>query len=492
MTKKKLFFISVPIFILAIAFFFFPLSINNQIANGVYICGNDVSGLTIEQAENLLSEYKDKLKNETVISLSTGNQKIDTRLSQYCWDIDFTDSIDKAFSVGKQGNLLYRIMDKKKTALNHLLLEPNIVYDDVCVYNIASYLSEQFDIAPIEANVIFDPSEFDFFAENADSSSMFNITEGINGKEINKDKLYDLIVAALREKQSITIDIPFDVTPPRYTLEELEQCTELIFHSYSKNTHREDSTRSHNMTKSLEQIKGLVVMPGDTISFFGLIGEPNRENGYINSPNAIIASNFDLKKYFYGSLSQVATTFYNAAFMAGAEIVDVHSHTYPAFKEDYGYGMDACVEYGEMDLVFKNTSDYPMFFDAYYNLDLYGRLSYVDVDVYTMLQGDGVHIVAESEIVEQIAYETEYIEAEDDAFLDYYWELNEETGKMEYLSNNPKDKTTVKVYKVWYQGGAYNESWELEGGTEIKREEYKTITYPMVNEIIYIKDPPEE
>ncbi len=486
-TNQKRLITIFAIIILALLMFFFPISFSNKIARGVYVDGSDLSGLSKQQAENLLNEYRSVLMNETIVSFDIGKQKIDTTFAEYCFDIDFTTSLDKAFSIGRQGNLVKRINDKRMAAANQIFLVSDVTYNEICLDNIVAYLSDQFDVMPIEANVIFTPEEYDFFAENANPQTMFEITQGINGKNISKESLRELIVSALCQKENTTIEVPFNIALPRSSLEELRQCTTFIYHSssYLNSTKRQNSNRNHNIEKALEKIKGLVVMPGDTISFFGLIGEPLPENGWL-----LPMADFFNKEYYlsFPELSQPATAIYNAVFRAGAQIIEINHHTYPAYSKDYGYGMDAYVKYGESDLVFKNTSDYPIFFDAYFCYDSIGRPGYVDVDVYTFPIGKNMYIAPISEIVETIPPPpTEYLEVPQESYSYYNWTFDEDLDMYTFQQTAPRDGYIVQTYKAIYENGVQESPGVWTGGELISKEEYERIEYPAQQGLILTK-----
>ncbi len=291
----------------------------------------------------------------------------------------------------------------------------------------------------------------------------------------------------MARKDSAEIEIVVKEIQPAYTAQELESCTALVCHSSINISSylKKIPERNLNIQKALNRFKGLVVLPGETVSFYDVIGEPSTENGWLPPMGDFLSA--EEQKKFPG-IDHAATAVYSAAVMAGAEIIERHAHDYPCYYNDYGYGMDAYVEYGEIDLVFKNTTDYPMFFDAYlyfYKRDYPG---YIDVDVYTMPLEDDMHIKIESIIVKQIPPpDTEYIEADKDKFSYEYWQLDEALNKMVYIHQRPRDEIHVKVYRVWYKDCIEARPGVWENGTEVCREEFDFIVYPGVQGVIYTK-----
>jgi len=469
--------------------FFFPFSLSNKITKGIFIDGIDLSGLNKEQAESVLEEYERKLIEEAVITLNVDSSSTDTKLTQYGFDLDFNLTIDKALSAAKKGNVFERIIAKKKIANDSLMLKSEVILDGFLVKELISDYALQYNIDLIDSKIEFDPSEYDYFDENADLSTMFEIVEGTAGQKLDEDAARALFYILLNKKQSLAIDLPFIDVPPLYTLQELEACTTLVCHSscFISTSQRLNTNRNHNIKKVLDRFKGLVVMPQETVSFYDVIGEPSPESGYFPPWGPLISSTI-FNEDFYPGVSQAATSIYNAAFMAGAEIFEVNHHSYPAYYTDYGYGMDAYVEYGEKDLVFKNTSDYPMFFDAYFFYDANNIPSYVDVDVYTMPQEDNTYIKALGVLEELIEPpETQYKQINNNTFNYLDWLLDEALGNMVAQYQKAKEGYKVRVYKVICEDCKEIKPGVWSDGKEVSRKETDYVIYPSIPSIIYSK-----
>ena len=117
----------------------------------------------------------------------------------------------------------------------------------------------------------------------------------------------------------------------------------------------------------------MVIMPGEMVSYNEVLGERTVRNGW-QEANTITAEK-TLEKALGGGICQIATTLYNATFMANLKIIDRGPHSWPGYREDFGYGMDAMVNWGTDEFIFQNVSDYPVFINTYYDKDAYGRLA---------------------------------------------------------------------------------------------------------------------
>ena len=109
--------------------------------------------------------------------------------------------------------------------------------------------------------------------------------------------------------------------------------------------------RKNNIKIALSCFDGFELKPGEILSFNNVVGERSEEKGY---KQAKVILNGQYVESFGGGVCQVSTTLYNAALLAGLEIVEVHSHSLRI-----GYiepGFDAMVNMGSSDLQIKNNT----------------------------------------------------------------------------------------------------------------------------------------
>lgn len=124
-------------------------------------------------------------------------------------------------------------------------------------------------------------------------------------------------------------------------------------------TNTEDA--AHNMSLAAAACNNSVIMPGETWSFNGKTGNSNLpENGYL--PATVIAGGQYTQGYG-GGICQVSSTIYNAALGANLEIVERNYHYWAS--EYVKSGFDATIDYGNLDLKLKNTTEYPIYLECY-------------------------------------------------------------------------------------------------------------------------------
>jgi vancomycin resistance protein YoaR len=116
-------------------------------------------------------------------------------------------------------------------------------------------------------------------------------------------------------------------------------------------------SRHANIATGSSQFDGVVIMPGQTFSFWQLLGPVSVERGYAFA-GAIIENRSD-ENVIGGGLCQVSTTIFNAVSQLGYEIVERHAHGY--LIERYPIGLDAAVFDPGVDFKWRNDTDSPVF-----------------------------------------------------------------------------------------------------------------------------------
>lgn len=148
------------------------------------------------------------------------------------------------------------------------------------------------------------------------------------------------------------------VTRARRTADELEGVSmNSVLGTFD--THYDASYRSENRSFNLkvaaDKINGMVVLPGETFDFNGIVGERSEANGFRVAP--VIAAG-QVVDGVGGGTCQVSGTLHGAVFFAGLAVTDRQPHSRPS-----GYiklGLDAMVSYPNMNFQFANNREFPV------------------------------------------------------------------------------------------------------------------------------------
>ncbi|MDP8978944.1 MAG: VanW family protein, partial [Actinomycetota bacterium] len=141
-------------------------------------------------------------------------------------------------------------------------------------------------------------------------------------------------------------------------------------------------SRVENIHRMADIVDGAIVEPGEELELNAYVGPRTTENGFVSAP-AILEGKFI--QDVGGGVSQFATTFFNAAFFGGYEIVEHKPHSY--YISRYPMGREATIDYPYVDLRIRNDSPHGLlvktsYTDTSITVSFYGR-KWVDVSTTT-------------------------------------------------------------------------------------------------------------
>ena len=166
----------------------------------------------------------------------------------------------------------------------------------------------------------------------------------------------------------------FMLTPTTYVPDDF---SDLLAHFSTVSTNTFNGW--YNMSRALSNFDGMVVWPGETVSFFDTCGPCGAAEGYLIA-GVVGGSGYG------GGICQASTTLYGAVVRAGLTIVERQNHTTPSTYVPIG--QDAMVNWGSSDFRFRNDWDFPVKivvdnYDRTLNCDIWGIqpdwYDYIDV-----------------------------------------------------------------------------------------------------------------
>jgi len=141
-----------------------------------------------------------------------------------------------------------------------------------------------------------------------------------------------------------------------------------------------------NIQLMADTIYGHVVMPGEVFSINDTVGQRTAAKGY-RPAGAIIGGYIqccDLPDNMGGGTSQFGTTFYNAVFFAGMEVIEHQPHS--LWISRYPKGREATMGWPHPDVVFRNNTDHPVLITTHHS-------GYYGTRITVKLWGDNGHLV---------------------------------------------------------------------------------------------------
>lgn len=171
------------------------------------------------------------------------------------------------------------------------------------------------------------------------------------GTTADVEKLGAAMVNVLSRPAPRSVTVPTTAVQPSFTTEAAqalgikEQVSTFTTH------HPCCAARVTNIHKMADIVNGHVVMPGDTFSINGFVGERDRARGFVPAP--MIEDGLYIDSVG-GGVSQFATTLFNAVFFAGLDDVEHHPHSY--YISRYPAGRESTVSFPAPNMIFRNNT----------------------------------------------------------------------------------------------------------------------------------------
>lgn len=116
-----------------------------------------------------------------------------------------------------------------------------------------------------------------------------------------------------------------------------------------------------NLKIASSNIDGVIIMPGETFSFWNMVGKPTKKKGYLEG--LVIMDSKRFGKDYGGGLCQLANLIHYLVLHTPMEVMELHHHSdalFPDYKRRVPFGTGTSVSYKSVDYRFKNTLSYPV------------------------------------------------------------------------------------------------------------------------------------
>lgn len=401
--------IIIIILLLAVLIFTGYNAINQNIISGVHILGLDVSNMSKSDAryqlDNLISN---KLPQE--IKVKHGEFESTISLEQISTEFDTKDAVNKAYNVGRQGNIFQNNFYVLSTMFGKVDIQPNVKLDKEQLSKNLDEMSAQLPDKVIESsyyiegnNLIITPGKQGNVIDTKTSieiirnaiSNLSNLDQPIElavkpqePEKIDIEKIHTEIYK--EPKDAYYTQNPFSVYPSENGLDfkiSLEEAKNILgdqtaeeyaipiktlypkvttnmigseafpdlLSNFSTYYSASNVNRTTNLRLAANKINGTVLMPGETFSYNKVVGARTIAAGYKEAPIYVSGEVVD---GLGGGICQITSTLYNAVVLANLDIVERTNHQFvPSYVKA---SRDATVVYGALDFKFKNNRNYPI------------------------------------------------------------------------------------------------------------------------------------
>lgn len=320
------------------------------ITEGVYIGEIDVSGMTAEEAEAAVNEYIAAREN-AVISVSFNGDSSEISMKDLGFSWNNPEVVQEAVLLGNTGNLLERYKERTDIANENVVLELDYTWDSGLMQEFLETEAEERKTDPVEATIKRDRA-----------AKKFVITESVTGLTVDVPATMKEITGYIADEWEggdIEMEAVVEVLEPSLTTEMCESITDILG-EYSTTYNPAQTDRSQNLVVGCGYIDGVVLLPGESLSFFDYLYPCTTARGY---RGAVAYQNGRYIDSIGGGICQVSTTCYNAVLLAELEVVErsQHSMTVSYVKP----GLDSGQAWPSKNLVFANNTETPVYVEAY-------------------------------------------------------------------------------------------------------------------------------
>lgn len=366
-----------------------------RIAPGVFVCGQDVSGMTVDEVEEFLKgslpsfvtelqcvflpEQQTEVEaavREKMQRNGTEGQKAETDREQAGTK---RGEVRATVSGGKlclRGNApMVRIV--VEDTLNEVAKKSSEVkvWEWLYVY----VTGKAFQTRQAEATYAWEASRFGellsvvtgVLERDCTEATVrwekgnITVTESKQGFRVDTAEAWeeaDRVLAAVTERlqngrvKSMVLRFSLDgeVLPPQLSTEQAKQCDTRLA-EFSTGYSGAGSGRVKNIETGATHLHAKVILPGEEFSVAAALMPFTKENGYVTGGTYIHGQ---LSESIGGGVCQLSTTLYNALLRTRLLITERYSHSMPV-----GYislGQDAAIAGDYKDLKFKNTTTVPI------------------------------------------------------------------------------------------------------------------------------------
>ena len=315
-----------------------------------------IAGMTIEEGQAAIEDYIKQEYKDVNITVTYNGSSLDINGE----DIEIVHNYDL------YTNLQEIIGKRNKT------LEPS--------YTVQASASVQSALKNFRSETKVDGGNATVSGFDSDTGT-FTFVDGQKGSTLIYNDTLDKINEMLVNKESGSFEAPYKETESEMTAQELSEKWQQLG-SYSTVSTNTDNG-NHNMALALEKINGTVLQPGEVFSFNDTVGDSTTaESGFLPA-NGIMGGIY--VQMYGGGICQASSTLYMACLYSGLQIEYRTCHSSPSSYVPIG--LDATVDYGNLDYKFSNNLDYPIYIRSYMEgVTLYVSIYGVQPDWYDSIE----------------------------------------------------------------------------------------------------------
>ncbi len=326
--------------------------------------GADVHALVEERAAAL------QARSVKIVERSADGEHVVTTatLGELGATVDVDATVARVLALGHEGDWLTRAAIAESARRGDIDVPVTAVVDAAAIVARFAPLKESDDTAPVAARLDLDHH---------------GVVGEKDGRYLDVYGLADAIQrVADGAANDATVALPFASFAPRVSSAFLSaiDITQVVG-SFQTGFGRTGghANRGRNVEVAASRLDGVVLSPGDVMSFNAVVGARSEENGFKRAGEIFKG---EMIEGIGGGTCQVASTFHAAAFFGGLDVLERLPHSRPSAY--IPLGLDATVVYPSIDLKVRNPYDFPIVVHAFVtgstvHVELLGRSHPVNV-----------------------------------------------------------------------------------------------------------------
>ena len=348
-----------------------------RVAPGILLCGQDMSGMTVDEAEAALKKMMPEFVTEVRCRfLPEMREKIEE-------NVQTVNQVNAGLQTNVQGKelILTSTVPPVRFLTEDTLAAVTAKSNEVKVWEwlYAAVAGRPLQIRQAEPVLVWEAEQFGEWIcvlENlteqtaADATVCWNngrveVTESRRGFRLEKETLWteaeqvaqevtDYMKGGPAEGMLLRFYISGTALMPGVSTSQAEKCN-TVLGTFRTTYAGAGAGRARNIEAGAGHLHAGVIAPGDTFSVAEALMPFTEENGYATGGTYIDGQ---LSESIGGGVCQLSTTLYNALLQTRLEIVERYPHSMPV-----GYippGQDAAIAGDYKDLKFKNTTESPV------------------------------------------------------------------------------------------------------------------------------------
>lgn len=251
--------------------------------------------------------------------------------------------MERAWNFGHVGSIFDRSAAVRALNREPYYLETQFTYNaeklDAFIASIAATLY----IAPKDAEVA------------ADLNNPVLVASSVPGRELDQETARAQILSLIQTGEGSNV-LPVQSVEPALSTEAAMGTLNLIV-EYKTDTSARGYNGRFNVRKGLSYFHGMVVQPGEEISFNEVVGPRTKERGW--QPGTEYIGGGRTQEGYGGGICQASTTLYGAVVKAGMTILERSNHSMTVSYVEPSLDA-AVVDNGSKDLRFRNDTASPI------------------------------------------------------------------------------------------------------------------------------------